>query len=179
MDQLEKLIIQHRNELENDQPHEGHFERFEIKLDKQQKRKPLRILSYASSIAAILVLAIIVFMPEKSKSNSFTLSNVSSQYAEVEFYYTSSINKQINKVKDQAIKLGANNSSFQLQLDELEEYDEQYDQLCSDLGTTPNDERVINALLIYYQTKLEIITKILSELENQRLKIDSNENSNI
>lgn len=178
MDQFEKFIQNQHDEIQNDQPNDGHFERFELKMNKQKRRKPIRLIAFSSSIAAILVLALLTFVPSHSGSNAFTLSDVSEQYADVEYYYTSSINKQINRIKHLATEYGKTNSAIQLLLDDLEEYDTNYKQLCADLEATPNDERVINALIVYYQSKLETITKILKELDNQQEITEKNENTN-
>lgn len=174
MDQLETIIRNKRDEIQNDMPHDGHFDRFEMRLQQTHKRKlPLRWIAYASSMAAVLVVGLLMFLPESSHSSAFTLSDVSEQYAEVENYYTSSINKQIEKIKDKATENGKVNPGIQLLLDDLEAYDQTYQQLCLDLEAMPNDERVINALIVYYQTKLEIMTKILNELNQQRNNLPS------
>ena len=178
MDQFEKIIIKQRGDIQNNLPPEGHFDRFELKLNKTNKKIPVRWIAYASSIAAILVVALLVFVPGPSRSNSFSLSDVSEQYADVEYYYQSSINKQIDRIKRLAVESGKTNSTIQLLLDDMEEYDANYKQLCADLEATPNDERVINALIVYYQSKLEIITKILKELDNQRKITEDHENTN-
>lgn len=178
MDQFEKFIQDQRDEIQNDLPNDGHFERFELKLKQSKRRKPIRLIAYSSSIAAVLVIALMVFMPGRSRSNAFSLSDVSAQYADVEYYYTSSINKQIDRIKYLAQENGKTNPAIQLLLDDLENYDANYKQLCADLEATPNDDRVINALIVYYQSKLEIITKILNELDNQRKITENNENTN-
>nr|HPR33892.1 hypothetical protein [Prolixibacteraceae bacterium] len=64
-------------------------------------------------------------------------------------------------------------------LEELDEYDHTYQQLCTDLNATPNDERVINALLTYYQTKLEILNRIVHEIESKQQKVNSHEDTRI
>jgi hypothetical protein len=174
MDQLEDILRNKRDEIQNDLPHDGHFERFDMRLQQMNRRSfPLRWIAYASSLAAVLVIGLLMFIPEPSQSAAFTLSDVSEQYAEVENYYTSSINKQIEKIKDKATENGKVNPTIQLLLDDLESYDQTYQQLCRDLEATPNDERVINALIVYYQSKLEIMTKILNELNQQRNNLPS------
>ena len=177
MDQLEKLIIENRDEIQNDSPHSGHFERFEMKLNTKRK-KPIRLISIISSAAAILLRALFVFGPKQSSNEKFTLGNVSSHYAEVEFYYTSSINKQIESLNALTNTEEFKDQKMKMLLAELNEYDEVYEQLCSDLEATPDDQRVINAMIVYYQSKLEIINRILNELENKKVIID-HENINI
>lgn len=168
MDQFEQFIVNQRNEIQNDLPHEGHFERFEVKLQQPRRSFPMHWVAYVSTVAAVLVVALLVFVPGTSQSNTFTLSDVSAQYADVENFYSSSINRQIEKIKDIATENGNINPTIQLLLDDLEEYDSNYKQLCVDLEATPNDERVINALINYYRSKLEVITQILTELDQQK-----------
>lgn len=168
MDDLEQFIKNKRDSFQEETPHEGHFERFEMKLDKQRKKKPIRLILSISSVAAALVLALILFSSNQSKQKSLTLSDLSDHYAEVEFYYTSSIKQQTQLLKSIASGDREEDSKIKILLKEMEEYDTVYDQLCKDLEATPNDQRVINALIDYYQTKLGIINKILTELENKR-----------
>ena len=91
MDQLEKIITTFRDEIQNDLPHEGHFERFEMKLNTAPKRRTKYWIGYVVSIAAVVVFAILLFTPGKQTPGKLTLSDLSPQYADVEYYYTSTI----------------------------------------------------------------------------------------
>jgi hypothetical protein len=48
---------------------------------------------------------------------------------------------------------------------ELAEFETMYKNLQQDLASNPNDERVINAMLDYYQAKLSVINMIVEKLE--------------
>lgn len=178
MDNFEKFIIEQKDEINNDLPHEGHFERFEMRLNDQNKHKKRINTSLIAAVAAVLVLAFIVLKPGNT-ATPFTLSDVSEQYAEVEFYYVNHINKQTELLKTIANNDSLQSQSMSILLNEMEEYDATYEQLCSDLEATPNDERVINALITYYQTKLEIVNRILLELENKRKDTENEKNITI
>lgn len=177
MDQLEKIIIGIKDEIENEEPHQGHFERFEMKLNNLPKNKTKHWIGYATSFAAIVLICLFLFAP-KRQVQKLTLSDLSPQYADVEYYYTSTINKQTTKLVN-LNSLTGGDQSIQMLIEEIENYDKMYDQLCNDLNATPNDERVINALITYYQTKLEIINKILNEIEKQQENINNHENISI
>lgn len=59
---------------------------------------------------------------------------------------------------------------------ELEDFDRIQAQLQKELEANPEDERVINAMLEYYQAKLSIITLIIEKLkEAKQQKITHNE----
>ena len=62
---------------------------------------------------------------------------------------------------------------------ELTEFEERFKNLQSDLAANPNDERVINAMLEYYQAKLEIINMIVNKLQEVKQQKNKNHESNI
>ncbi|MCF8359124.1 MAG: hypothetical protein K9H26_10220 [Prolixibacteraceae bacterium] len=180
MDELEKIIIRNRDHIQNDEPAPGHFERFEMKLTNRQRKRPNYWIGFISGVAAVLLIGIIFFVPNNNnRPEKITLAEVSEQYANVEFYYTRTIKEQTNKLYGYSKHLNGDSTNFNMMIRELEEYDQMYNQLCTELGTAPNDERVINAMLVYYQTKLEIINRIINEIENKQLKTNSNENISI
>jgi hypothetical protein len=53
---------------------------------------------------------------------------------------------------------------------ELAEFETLYQSLQKDLAANPNDERVINAMLEYYQAKLSVINIIITKLEEVQQK---------
>jgi hypothetical protein len=180
MDNLEKIIWRNRDNINSDLPPEGHLERFEMKLSGKNNRRSSYWIGFLSGIAAVLVIGLIFFIDRGKQDNStMRLSNVSEQYAEVEFFYTNEISYQTRKLKEIAGKLGTDNQTSELITKELESYDLEFKQISSELKASPNDERVISAMIGYYQTKLEIINKILNELEKKQLKGKDHENTNI
>ena len=177
MDSLEQLILDNRDEIQNDLPPEGHFERFEMKLSRNSRKHSNYWIGFISGMVAVLIIGLLLFVnPGKKMKNSMTLGSVSGQYAEVEYYYTRSIMHQTQKLNEYSEKYGKDDPSMKIVLKELEEYDRTFSQISSELRTTPSDERVINAMITYYQTKLEIINKILNEIENKQKTIKDHEN---
>ena len=61
---------------------------------------------------------------------------------------------------------------------ELEEFETLYKSLQEDLSASPNDERVINAMLQYYQSKLSVINMIVTKLEEVK-QLNKNQNVEI
>ena len=62
---------------------------------------------------------------------------------------------------------------------ELIEMDEVYSQLKKDLKKNSNDQRVINAMIDHYQTKLNVMSYIvnqLKEVQSENSNIEDNEN---
>lgn len=191
-DYIEDLILQNIEALNDNEPMDGHFARFEEKLNKVHKKKRKITSSVVWKVAAAVIFillagnqALMYFSPNNqglfmnSNSNTeITLASVSQEYEEVEFYYISNINtglEQWNKLNSQGL---ISEEEQEMMNEELNEFDSLYKNLQSDLKTNPNDERVINAMLQYYQAKLSVINIIIDKLEEvQQRKDITNESS--
>ncbi len=190
-DNIEEIILNNLKELNDHEPMDGHFERFQAKLNKQNKRK-LITFSLVWKVAAAVVFVLmavnqanIYFSPEKQNENltannsEFTLSSVSPEYKEVEFYYTNAISvglNQWNTLKDDGFISEPEQGLMNF---ELSEFEVRFKTLQTDLAANPNDERVINAMLEYYQAKLEIINMIVTKLQEVKQQKNINNENNI
>lgn len=191
-DNIEKIILKNLEVLNDNEPLNGHFERFEAKLNLQPKKKKITfnvIWKVAAAIIFVLLAtnqAFIYMSPNQQGSlltafskNEVTLSSVSPEYKEVEFYYTNAINVDLNQWNN------LNNGGYiskeeQEMMDtELNEFEGRFKNLQKDLAANPNDERVINAILEYYQAKLSIINMIVTKLEEVKLKNNKHNETNI
>jgi hypothetical protein len=182
-DYIEELILKNLKELNNDEPPADHFERFEAKLEGLNKRKKVISLNLVWKVAAAAVFAFLVvnqaviwFSPEQGNQNAnkmaagMTLASVSPEYEEVEFYYTSAINGGLDQWEN-LVEQGLISAEEQQMMDsELREFEEVFKNLQGDLAANPNDERVIHAMLEYYQTKLSLIYMIVEKLEEVKQK---------
>lgn len=190
-DNIEELILNNLKELNDNEPMDGHFERFQAKLNKQNKTRKITFgLVWKVAAAVVFVLlavnqANIYFSPDKQAGNStlnnkeFSLASVSPEYKEVEFYYTNAINMgmgQWNSLKTDGFISETEQETMNT---ELAEFEERFKNLQTDLAANPGDERVINAMLEYYQAKLEIINMIVNKLQEvKKLKDSSGEIKN-
>jgi len=182
-DNIEEFIIKNIDGLNDFEPREGHFDRFEAKLKLQHKKKKITlnlVLKIAAAVVFVLLAtnqAYLYFSPgnhpsvfSDAEENGFSLASVSPEYEEVEFYYTNSINvglNQWNELKEDGLVSEEEQKMMQT---ELSEFEEMYKTLQSDLASNPNDERVINAMLEYYQAKLSVINMIVNKLEEVKQK---------
>lgn len=169
-DELERLILNNRNSIQDEEPMDGHFERFEARL--QKLAKPTRKIDFRPmlKIAAIVIFVLLAgnqarmwFIPEKKESLS--LGSISPEYREVEFYYTNAIQDgmaQWNKLSREGFVSETEQLTMQK---EQQEFDLMYQKLQEDLKANPDDERVINAMLEYYQSRMNIITIIINKLK--------------
>ena len=180
-DYIEEMILKNMEALNNNEPLDGHFERFEKKLNTKNKTRNITwkgVLKIAAVVIFVMLATnqiSIYFSPEtkglaglvlnKTENTNISLASLSPEYTEVEFYYTTSINTgldQWNKLS----KAGLISEDEQAMMDdELKDFENMYKNLQQDLAANPNDERVINAMLEFYQVKLSVITMIVNKLE--------------
>ena len=189
-DNIEEIILNNLKELNDHEPMDGHFERFQAKLNRQNKRKLISFsLVWKVAAAVVFVLlavnqANIYFSPDKQNdelevnNSGFSLASVSPEYKEVEFYYTNAINVGLNQWNGLKTDGFISESEQEAMNAELAEFEERFKTLQTDLAANPNDERVINAMLEYYQAKLEIINMIVNKLQEvKQVKNNKHENN--
>jgi len=180
-DELERLILNNCDSIQNDEPLEGHFERFQARLHKSEKPARKINFQFILKIAAVVVFALLVvnqtriwLKPEKEQTLS--LGSISPEYREVEFYYTNAIQvemKQVEKFRNDGLITEAEKQAIEK---EQAEFDQMYQKLLTYLQANPNDERVINAMLEYYQSRMNVISLIISKLkEAKQQKNEQNE----
>jgi len=168
-DYIEKIVLDNLDDLNRMEPPEGHFERFEERLKTESKLKTFRwnrVWKVAAVIAFLFLAgnqAMIWLAPDHSQP--MTLAAVSPEYADVEFYYTSNIRTgltTLNTLTGEGVISEEENLMIQQEFKNMEL---KYEELLKDLNAHPRDERVLNALIEYYQNKLSVIDMILSKLQ--------------
>ncbi|NQU53627.1 MAG: hypothetical protein HQ522_13920 [Bacteroidetes bacterium] len=190
-DNIEELILKNLEGLNENEPLDGHFARFEAKLNAQHKKKRFSFNVVWKVAAAVIFVflaanqAFIYMSPNQQSSlltafskNEVTLASVSSEYEEVEFYYTNAINVGLNKWNTLTTDGFISDEEQQMMDTELSEFEDRFKTLQEDLAANPNDERVINAMLEYYQAKLSVISMIVNKLEEVK-QIKNNQNVEI
>lgn len=187
MKNIEEIIRNNRDFFDSAEPRAGHFERFNRMLETRLHRMEVKrsIVPYLLKAAVVTVLITLssLWVWEhflRPGSSRMTLSDVSPQYREVENYYLHQVNLMESDLK--AVNLEDNPEQKEMLLKELRSMDSVYVSLQKDLKANPNDERIINAMIEHYQTKLEIMTYIvnqLKELRDESLNKEEDETTNL
>ncbi len=177
-DYIEELIQNNLEALNDNEPIDGHFERFEAKLKTQHKKRKISlnvVLKVAAAVVFVFLAtnqAFIYFSPNSqglilnaNKPSEVTLASISTEYKEVEFYYTTSIKTGLTQWDELNSEGYISDEEQTMMQTELEEFEKLYKSLQDDLAANPNDDRVINAMLEFYQTKLSLINMIVNKLE--------------
>jgi hypothetical protein len=108
------------------------------------------------------------------------LGDVSPEYREVENYYMHQVNLMESEIS--TLDLSNNLEQNEMLFKEMKSMDSIYVQLQKELKLNPDDERIINAMIEHYQTKVEVMTYILNELKtirNENQNNSRNENTNL
>ncbi len=178
MKTIEDVIRKNRNLFEDREPSEGHFDRFSVKLEiRHQKMASQRsIVPYLLKAAVVTLLITLSSLWTwdhfiRPGSSRMTLGQVSPQYKEVENYYL----HQVSLMEGEIVNIDhSQNPEQKVELmKEIKSMDSTYVSLQKELKANPNDERIINAMIEHYQTKLEVMTYIVNQLKGIR-----NENLN-
>ena len=181
MDKLDNLFNKER-EAFDEEPLEGHFHRFEEKLNHHHRRRKLTIttgtfLKIASLVIVVLLSANLFVHRPVQKPEPKEQGFVSNEMNETAHFYNTRINSGLSQLKQMSDQgLGSETDLIQLKK-EMDEMDRLHQELQKEYSKNPNDERVINAMIDYYQTKLNIINTIREDLENiKSLKNKNHEN---
>lgn len=169
-DILEKNIRENRAFFDEDAP-EGHFERFAKRLD-EQKVKPIRnyrkiFMQIAAAVVFVLLAGnqVRMYLQQPKEPAELSLSSVSPEYAEAEFYYTAAIDQGMQHWEKLTADGIISADEQQMMHEEIADFEATYERLQKELAANPEDERVINAMLELYQTRLAIINLIIDKLE--------------
>jgi len=168
MKDLEKIIHENRSVFDSFEPDDGHFERFEQKLvryNKKQKSFSYGLLLKAAAVAVLVVISGLwvydKLNPAIESRNGLALHQLSPEYNEVEIYYATLASQKFNEISSLEF---ADSSQKNMLLTELKQMDAVYENLKRDLKNNPSDERVINAMIQHYQMKVDIMNQILNQL---------------
>ncbi|MBA4322484.1 MAG: hypothetical protein C0408_06665 [Odoribacter sp.] len=170
MKNIDDIISKNRVLFEGAEPMEGHLERFRWKLEKKfhsqaAKRSIVPYLLKAAVVTLLVTLSSLWTWDHfiRADSQRMTLGQVSPQYKEVENYFV----HQVNLVESELLNVDLKDNPEQRQMlvNEMKSMDSVYVQLQKELKVNPNDERIINAMIEHYQTKLEVMTYIVNQLK--------------
>jgi len=179
MSRLEDIISKERAAFDDSEPSGGHLERFSFKLAtrlhaRKEKKSIVPYLLRAAVVTLLVTLSSLwtydhLIRPEMKKTMS--LSEVSPEYRDVETYYVQQVNLMQNDIS--AIDFKNNPEQKEIMMQELESMDSIYVELQQELKANPNDQRVIDAMIKHYQTKIEVMTYILEQLKQMNTETEN------
>lgn len=170
MNTIEEIIKKGRSGFDDREPSDGHFERFSFKLATRlhaggAKRSIIPYLLKAAVVTLLVTLSSLWTFDHFVRPNlktRMTLSEVSPEYREVERYYV----QQVNFMENEFTSLDLSNPEQKDALmKEMASMDSVYVELQKELRANPSDQRIIDAMITHYQTKIEVMSYILTQLK--------------
>ena len=183
MDELDKILNENREAFE-EEPRGGHFERFNHRLNAAEPKRKNSLFTPFVKVAAVVVIILLsanLFIALRNHKPEVKVTEATkTDFGEAAIYYTSKINLGIRDLEKMAGEgIGSKQEVIQIK-HELSEMDSLFVHLKQEYKNNPNDERIINAMIEYYQTKLDIVNTIKTDLENvKQLKNTKHENPEI
>ncbi|MEZ4998671.1 MAG: hypothetical protein R2758_14800 [Bacteroidales bacterium] len=170
MNTIEDIIKRGRSEFDDREPSDGHFERFSFRLATRlhavkAKRSIVPYLLKAAVVTLLVTLSSLWTFDHFVRPNlktKMTLSEVSPEYREVERYYVTQVNLMENEFTSLEITTPEQKEAL---MKEMASMDSVYVELQKELRANPSDQRIIDAMITHYQTKIEVMSYILSQLK--------------
>lgn len=164
--ELEQFVQQNREAFDAEMPSQHIWQ--EVEKTFPRRRIHIRVLRMAATIALVLGLGIVIGRYAAPQSESeLVLSDISQEYAELEYFYTQKINQKIDLLKTEKPDDKA--------LSDISELEKEFEGLKKELQqTNTSDEQVIHAMIENYRTKIEILERVLNRI-NYSIKNTDNE----
>jgi uncharacterized protein (DUF3084 family) len=158
-DKLNKFFSE--NEFDFQEPHSGHLERFERKLNTPKKinKTSWKWLSAAASVVLIFGF----WLGSNHQKKQIELADISPKMEEVQTYFVSTINQEL-KTLEKNRNLDTE-SIIENALEELEELEDVYTTFVKELTKNGQQRKIINAMIRNYQQRLDILENTLKQIE--------------
>jgi hypothetical protein len=168
MEELDKYIGNHRLAFNSEEPADGHLDRFESRLAFQQKSSSRKLVPYLAAAASLILLISIsgLFVYQqlstyKIARHEMNLSPRDRELGETEQFYSNLIAAKTNVLSKMEFP---SEQQKQAVLNDLKQPDDTYISLQNDLKDDPNNEMVINALINYYEVRVNILNQLIQNL---------------
>ncbi len=169
---LEEKIRKNRDLFDGAEPSEGHFERFQSRLDSLHdagsapiKRHSYKLYRIAAVILVLLGLSVIYYLINPSEnSNLVSASTLPREIQQARMYYDKLAEEKLQKIN--ACAASASEASYiqKVAEDQISQLDSSSVQLETELKTDNQNKRLINALIRNYKTKSDLLDDILNRL---------------
>jgi predicted CopG family antitoxin len=166
-DRLEEFVKQHREQFDLQEPDPSIW----LKINPAttpvvRERRPMRWLRVAATIALIFAgsSAGIYFLTGERGASGLYSNELYLEIQETEQYYTRMVAQRYNELEP---FLAGNPAAREMLSTDMEELDEVYEELKEDLKDNVSNPEVIEAMILNYRVKLEILEDLLNQLKEK------------
>jgi len=166
--ELENFVKDNKSFFDTELPTDGHFERFQDKLN--SKRKPNKFLYTAMKYAAVIIImltSIFVFKDYfvQTNTNSFTRNstNEDDSFDDISSFY----NSQFEARKKEFMKISCKEGISEKQnvKKDIDELTKDYNELLAEYKNDPNNENLKNALISNYRLRIDTLGRIINSMK--------------
>jgi hypothetical protein len=172
MKTIEDIIRENKDFFEEAEPSKGHFERFntmlEVRFRKEAPKRSIVPYLLRAAVVTLLVTLSSLWVWDhflRAENKRMALGDVSPQYREVENYYVHQVNLMESEITDASL---FSTEQKEMLNKEMQSMDSVYVSLQKELKANPDDQRIINAMIEHYQTKVEVLNYIINQLKTIR-----------
>lgn len=150
------------------EPNEGHKERFLQKLAPKTAAQS-QVISLRSwwkplAVAASIALLVFALVPKEAYNPTKELAAVSPQMEEAQDFFTRAIEQELFTLRQE--RTPETEKLIKDALKQLELLETDYNNLKQDLAKSGEDKRVIHAMIINFQTRIDLLTQVVEEIES-------------
>lgn len=174
-DLLEKFIQENRADFDRNYPSSAVWDRIADELDKREYRHQPRIytiMRLAAAIVLILAVGFVIgmysFSPDQEQQMMVNMGPETYQrYQDINNYYTHQVSSKMHEVQN--LKGGTLNGDSASLGEDLQQLDAIFTELKQELMNNheADEEKIIDAMIMNYQTKLEILERVADKLKKQ------------
>lgn len=158
---FEAYIKKHREFFENEEITPGHIQRFHNKFNQNRRKKSL-IMAIRIAALIVLMVGIPILFFHQDIAASLSSNVLPGDVSEARVYYS----KLVDDRMDELSKLHVEDDLGKNIRTELKSIDNSLNNLRDDLKTNPSDERVQDAMIMLYQTKVDFLDYVISKTKN-------------
>lgn len=169
MKTLDEFIKGNPDRFNSEEPPDGHFERFSTKLYRLKAGTHSYLIAVLRIAAIVLIGVVISYAAirefsilKQEAAGVFSVTN-DPELLEAEQYYTTQLNLAYQKIKNLAFNNDQDEKKQVLQ--ELSEMDKLVQVMKNDLKQNPEDERIVHAIINFYQEKIEMMDMIIARTQ--------------
>lgn len=168
---LEDKIRKNKEFLDVAEPADGHLARFQSRLDSLHQAQPgprrtdsRRMLRVAAVVALLLGASVVYYMINPSSTSVVTAATLPPELQEAKMYYDRLAEEKLSKIEDCAVSNSEASYIRKIASEELILIDSNTVKLEQMLQGDQDNKRLINALILNYKTKSDLLDDILTRL---------------
>lgn len=178
MSRIEEKIMNNRKHFNQDEPADGHFERFQDKLsqlhpaNKNENKFNFSIIwKIAASVIVIFGISLVFLIKSPESNSTFAVNathqnNLPQELIELDNYYSQQTDKKLCTINE-ICKTSCEETNFkEIAKDQVCELSDSRKELEKDYLENNNDERTFSAIVNNYRLLTKALDKIIETLQN-------------